>query len=339
MAIRFAFAGLRHGHIFSLLAGIKANPETTVVAACEEDAETRSKLESNPDVNLTHDNYDKMLEEVDCDVIAIGDYYAKHGGMVVKALEAGKHVLSDKPICITLNEFHKIKTLATRKNLAVSSQFDLRGAGTFLAARKLIQNGEIGDIKTISFGGQHPLQVGTRPAWYFEQGLHGGTINDIAIHAMDAIPWLTGHQITEIVAARAWNAKTPQFPHFQDCGQLMLKMDNGGGVLGDVSYLAPDQAGFSTPQYWRFLIHGDKGVIELAWDSKKVLIANHSDKEGRYIDAEPNISWPYLPDFLAQVKGQKENISLSTEAILRASELALLAQQAADKNKTNVACG
>jgi predicted dehydrogenase len=329
--LRFAFVGFRHGHIFDLLAGIQANPETTVVAACEEDPAARKALESRQDLKITHDHFDKMLAEVECDIVAIGDYYTKRGPLAIKALQAGKHVVSDKPLCCTLDELARIKEISGKKNLAVTSQFDLRGAGTFLAARTLICAGEIGQVHTISFGGQHPLLLGSRPGWYFEPGCHGGTINDIAIHAMDAIPWLTGRNITDIVAARAWNAKTPQYPHFQDSAQIMLRLDNGGGVLGDLSYLAPDACGFGLPQYWRFLIHGSLGMIEFAYGSKKVMIATHTDKDPRFIEAPENIRWPYLADFLAQVHGKNDPVSLSTGLVLQASHLALQAQQAADR--------
>ncbi len=334
MKLRFAFAGFRHGHIFDLLAGIQANSQTEVVAACEEDAAARTSLQSRQDLSITHDNYEKMLAQVECDVVAIGDYYTKRGRLAIKALQAGKHVISDKPLCCSLDELQQIKDLSNKKGLAVSCQFDLRGSGVFLAARKLIQEGQIGEVHTISFGGQHPLLLGTRPGWYFEPGCHGGTINDIAIHAMDTIPWLTGRKITQITAARVWNAKTPQFPHFQDSGQLMLRLDNNGGVLGDVSYLAPDACGFALPQYWRFVIHGSQGIIEFAYGSKKIMIATHADKEPQFVDPAETIRWPYLPDFLAQIQGKKEGISLSTPLVLQATELALKTQQAADQNKT-----
>ncbi|MEZ4683286.1 MAG: hypothetical protein R2932_54665 [Caldilineaceae bacterium] len=57
-----------------------------------------------------------------------------------------------------------------------------------IGLRNLIRSGLIGEIHAINFGGQHPLMLDTRAAWYFEPGKHGGTINDIAIHAVDAIP-------------------------------------------------------------------------------------------------------------------------------------------------------
>ena len=53
-------------------------------------------------MKLTHDDYRRMLREVECDAVAVGDYFARRGEIVIAALEAGKHVIADKPICTKL---------------------------------------------------------------------------------------------------------------------------------------------------------------------------------------------------------------------------------------------
>lgn len=332
MKLRIAFAGFRHGHIFDLLAGVKASG-LSIVAASEEDATTRESLKGRDDLTVTHDHYEKMLSEVECDIVAVGDVYAKRGAMVIHALKNKKHVISDKPICCTLDELDQIETLAAKHNLAITSQFDLRNSGAIRKARELIQAGEIGEIHTVCFSAQHPLSLGKRPGWYFQPGCHGGTINDIAVHAMDIIPWITGRKIAQVQNARAWNARTPQYPHFQDAGQLMLTLDNQGGVLGDVSYLAPEACGFTLPQYWRFIFHGSNGMIECGYNSRQIMVVTNTDNEPRFVQADESIRWAYLPDFLAQVTGEKHEISLSTQRVLHASRWALTAQQVADGKK------
>ena len=75
------------------------------------------------------------------------------------------------------------------------------------------------------------------------------------------IPWATGLRLRSIVAARCWNARLPQHPHFRECGQALLELENGAGVVCDVSYLSPDSFGYVMPLYWRFTIWGDDGVL------------------------------------------------------------------------------
>lgn len=334
--VRFAFAGFRHGHIMGLLAKVKAAKAAALVAACEEDAATRDSLAKAGTVEITHAAFDTMLADVPCDVVAIGDVYARRGGMAIRALEAGKHVILDKPVCTSLTELATLEAMARQKGLSIGCQLDMRSGATRQTLRQLIRDGAIGEVLTVSFSGQHPLMLGTRPAWYFEAGLHGGTINDIAIHAMDAIPWLTGREITEVVAARVWNGKTPRYPWFQDCAQLMLRLDNGGGVLGDVSYLSPDRCGYAVRPYWRMTIHGSGGLLEIACGENTVLLANHSDAQPRLLPAHVLRQEDYFDDFLYEVRGQPEKAELTTALVVRAARLALTAQRAAEEGATGV---
>ncbi|MFC1461132.1 Gfo/Idh/MocA family protein, partial [Verrucomicrobiota bacterium] len=174
MKTRIAFAGFRHGHINSLYAQVKNRDDAEIVAGCEEDAATRETLRAGTDVQITHEDYEQMLDTVECDAIAVGDYYGKRGEIVIKALKREKHVICDKPLCTHLDELDEIEGLAKEKKLKVSMMLDMRDQSNFGRMRQLVLAGEIGEPHAISFGGQHPLTYGTRPGWYFEKGKHGG---------------------------------------------------------------------------------------------------------------------------------------------------------------------
>ena len=68
-------------------------------------------------------------------------------------------------------------------------------------------------------------------------------MNDIAVHTIDYIRWETGLEFGSI------NAALPQVPDFKNAAQAMLTLQNGCGVLGDVSYLSPDGFGYQFPHY------------------------------------------------------------------------------------------
>ncbi len=328
--IRFAFAGFRHGHIFSLVDEIKRHPETEIVAAAEADAVARRVLQDQGTISITHNDPYRMIETVDCDVIAIGDVYAYRGPLAIRALELGRHVIIDKPPCTRLSDWEQIATLAARNHRAVGCQLSMRGDPQLHMARRLIADGEIGEVQSVSIMGQHPLLWGRRPDWYFEDGLQGGTINDIAIHAFDAIEWMTARRLINVVAARTWNAKTVGCDFFQTGAQAMLELDNRGGVLTDVSYFAPDRCGYDIPPYWRFSIHGDRGMIERQHGVQELFLATDQDAQARGIACEqPDTG--YFEDFLACVRGQLPPGGLDTATVLRAAQLALLTQKAADE--------
>ena len=277
-----------------------------------------------------------MLAEIDCDAVAVGDYYGRRGEIILAALAAGKHVIADKPICTRQSEREQIAELARSRNLRVGCQLDLRDSGHMHAARRLIRNGAVGQVHTIIFDAQHPLMYGTRPGWYFEPGRHGGTINDIAIHAVDLIPWITGRKLAEVVAARVWNGRLKEAPHFQDGAQMLLRMDNDGGVMGDVSYFAPDSGGYDMPQYWRITFHGDKGVLEVSHTQKNVMLGGGSREPIKWIGPDPMPDGGYFDAFLRDIAGASLEGDSTTETVLEAARVALAIQDAADKERHDV---
>jgi predicted dehydrogenase len=270
-----------------------------------------------------------MLAEVECDVVAIGDYYGRRGQLAIAALRAGRHVISDKPLCTSLDEQMEIERLAHSRNLTVGLQLDSRDRGVLRTLREVVRSGAIGDVCTIRIDGQHPLLFGTRAAWYFEHGRHGGTINDIGIHAFDFVPWITGLNWGYIAAARSWNAKAASAPLFEDCAQVMAVLSNGAGVLADFSYLAPDKLGYELPHYWRVLIHGTKGLADTYLLANGVTVIKDDSTAPEVHPAGPGRARGYLEDFLLELRGEGERAELTSEQCLCASRLALDAQRQA----------
>jgi predicted dehydrogenase len=329
MSMKFAFAGFRHPHIFDMVQRCRDRDDVEIVACCEEHAETRVELAARDDLEITHESFAAMMEEVDCDVVAVGDAYGLRAGRILEALDRGCHVISDKPICISLDELDRIEALAKEKGRIVGCMLDLRDVPIFLGLRELIQKGEIGDVQAISFDGQHPLNYGKRPMWYFEPGMHGGVINDIAVHALDFIPWATGQEIKDLVAARGWNGTAPQEPDFQQCGQGMFTLANGAGVIFDVSYLTPDSIGYTMPIYWRFTIWGADGVLEAGYNTPQITIFKNGEDNPRTIDPPAAKPGAYLDSFLSEINGGTD-LHLSSADVLKAARVSLHLQEMAN---------
>lgn len=324
--VRFAFVGFRHGHIYDLLERVAGREDAAIVACCEEDEATRRSLAETRRAALTHTDFATMLREAPCDVVAIGDCYGHRGRLAIAALQAGYSVLSDKPLCTSLEELAEIERLSAANGLTVGLQLDSRDRPALRSLRKVIRSGEIGEICAVRVDGQHPLLVGSRPGWYFEPGLHGGTINDIGVHAFDFLPWLTGSAWETTVAARSWNAKARHAPHFEDCAQVVGKLANGAGILADFSYLAPDGLGYQLPQYWRVTVHGTAGMAETHLLAEEITVIPDGATTIERRTCGPGRPGGYLEDFLYELRGYPELSELTTADCLRATRLALEAQ-------------
>jgi predicted dehydrogenase len=243
-------------------------------------------------------------------------------------------VLSDKPACTSLVELDRIEELARARRRSVGMMLELRDHGVFIGVRRLVREGAIGEVRAASFGGQHPLLLATRPAWYHEPGAHLGTINDIAIHGIDALPWMTGLAFSKVVAAREWQHGVPAGSRFRNAAQLMLALENGCGVIADVSYVSPDSMGYGLPLYWRFTLWGSGGVLETALNAGAITLYKEGEATGRTVPGNPSNPGGYLDSFLREIRG--EPAGLTTAEVFAASRVALKAQAAADQGLHDV---
>ena len=324
--MRIGFAGFRHDHIYVLYEQARLHNEYEIVAACEENIEARERA-TLKGVALSHINYQRFLQDKEIEVVAIGACYGDRGRMAIEALKAGKHVICDKPLCTTIEELDEIEHLAKEKGLFVSCMYTMRFERKIAAVKELIDSGKLGKVHNVYFGGQHPLQYGRRPSWYFEKGKHGGVINDIAIHGMDLLSYLCEFELDKINAARCWNAYAIEEKAFKDSAQLMLTGKSGVGVIADVSYAIPDGVEFALPYYWQFYLWAEKGALSFAINGD-TLFYEKGKTEGKKIEDLPTVD--YLTDFLALVNGEKDVI-LPMEEVFKSTRLTLLTQRVADQ--------
>ena len=192
---------------------------------------------------------------------------------------------------------------------------DLRYDPAVRKAREIVSSGAIGRVHAMNFTGQHPLDLKVRPRWYFEKGKHGGTINDIAIHGIDALRFITGLEFKKTVAARCWNAFAHNAPDFRDCAQFLAEFEGGAGLAADVSYAAPDGYGYELPSYWRFNIWGEDGAIEFKLGKRDLLLTLRGKKSETV--SCPDVDDSLLADFMKPFdRAKQEDVFMSQEAVL-----------------------
>ena len=123
--MKILFYGLRHSHIYKLVERAMKHKDLEVVGLIEDDKETREQLIKQEGYTFLDKSYEEMLK-TDVDVVAIAGCYGDRGTAIIKALTAGKHVISDKPFCTSLEELDQIEKLCKEKNLKLSCMLDLR---------------------------------------------------------------------------------------------------------------------------------------------------------------------------------------------------------------------
>ncbi len=322
--MKILFCGFQHSHILGLYDMAKARQDVEIVACIEDDELKKTELSKNGIV-FDENTYDHWLE-MDFDTVAVGCEYGRRGEIIIKALKAGKHVITDKPVCTSREELEEITALVNEKGLKLACMLDLRYRKTSIIAKSIIESGRLGEVCNVSFTGQHHLAYGTRPSWYFKKGMHGGTINDIAIHGIDLVRHMTGLGVKKVNAARCWNSYAEKEPDFKDSAIFMAELDNSAGLLADVSYAAPSQ-GTPMPTYWDFKIWCAKGLIHFSAYKDGVFVYENGKDQPDIVD-EDVAAGDYLTDFIHEIEN---NETVFTQSVIYSTDQTLMIQEFSNK--------
>lgn len=328
MSIKVAFVGFRHGHVQAMYKTAERLDYVDIVACVEEEVGAHGSSVDALGAKLTHETFDQVLADVDFDVLACVDYYAKRGGHVIKALEAGKHAVTDKPLCTSLDDLKTIARLAREKDLQVGIDLTMRYGGEYATLAGIVREGGIGELSSCMVTGLHPMSYGSRSMWYFEEGKQGGTINDLMIHGFDMLRWATGREFSKVIFADAWCRRAP-VPFFQDSAQMALQMSNDARYLGDCSYMAPEGG----HEGWRFYLWGSEGSISHDQHGLKWTRAGEGEQEITPRN-QPPITDPF-EDFVSALNGGTERW-ISNEECFASQAAALSAQLAADTGERDM---
>jgi predicted dehydrogenase len=181
------------------IAGYRAHPDAEVVAVCDIDpAKLELAAERYPDVRRTADARE-LIEADDVDVVSVASYDDAHHEQVKLALERGKHVFCEKPLCQFEEHAAEIASmLRERPEQRLSSNVPLRMSPRFLAVRERIaQLGEIFHMEgDYDYGRRWKLTDGWRGRIPDYSVVLGG-----AIHLVDLLLWMTGKEPAEVLSA------------------------------------------------------------------------------------------------------------------------------------------
>jgi predicted dehydrogenase len=247
----------------------------------------------------------------------------------IEVMKHGKDYLVDKPGITTLSQLAEVRKVQKETNRIYSIMFSERFENrATVKAGELVKAGAIGKvIQTIGLG-PHRITPQTRPTWFFDKKYFGGAITDIGSHQFDQFLFFTGSTQAEVVASQIGNVNHPQWPQFEDFGDVMLHGNGGSGYIR-VDWFTPD--GLKSWGDGRLTILGTEGFIEIR---KNVDIAgpdggNHlyivNQKETKYIDCNKE-PLPFGQQLVDDILNRTETAMPQAHCFL-ATELALKAQK------------
>jgi predicted dehydrogenase len=328
--IKFSVININHGHIYSMVdAVVRGGGEFVSFYAKEADL-VGAFAKKYPTAKLAK-NKEEILEDKSIQLVLSSGIPIERAPLGIEVMQHGKDYLVDKPGITSLEQLKKVRKIQAETKRIYSIMYSERHENrATVKAGELVKAGAIGKvIQTIGMG-PHRMNVKVRPEWFFDYTNSGGIITDIGSHQFDQFLFFTGSTKADIVASQIGNVNHPQYPKFEDFGDVMVRGNNGTGYIR-VDWFTPD--GLDSWGDGRLTILGTEGYIEIR---KNVDIASHkggnhlylvNQKETKYIDCEKE-PLPFGELFVNDILNRTET-AMSQEHCFLATELALKAQKMA----------
>lgn len=330
--ICLAVAGLAHGHGIGFLREAVASGQACAAGFFDPDNPLEAEKAAREFGAPVYAGFDEMLDKSGAAAVLTAAVNAKKAPLILRTLEKGLGVIADKPLVTRVEDADAIAALLKRGSGRLCLMLTERCNPVLVTAKSVIDSGEIGEPVNIIAMRPHRLKPAGRPAWMFDSTLYGGILNDLAVHDIDIVNWLSGNTADAILAAETSNRRFREYPDFEDNGQIMLRMKNGCTAFILVSWLTPGK--YPHHGEMKFIIHGTRGQI--CADPQNGTVTVYSDCLAPY---EADIVMPrvsFAADALAAMADPSYVPVVSGPEALAAQKTALLCQQAARQNRETV---
>jgi predicted dehydrogenase len=236
--------GLHHGLAAAATEGLG------LVAVCDSDpGRLKAAEEAFPGVKTSMSAGDLGADE-EVDVVVVATPPVSHARLALSMLRAGKHVVVEKPMCITVTESDELIGAAAEEEVALTVYQSRRFDADFVAVRRLVAAGALGEVfnmETFVGGFEHPCR-----AWHSEESISGGAVYDWGSHHLDWILQLMGGFPSSLVAhghKRVWRDVTNL-----DQVRVRLAWEDGR----EAEFVQSDVAGIRRP---KFYVQGTAGTL------------------------------------------------------------------------------
>ena len=205
-------------------------PNVKVSAICDHKIDRMNAIGDKNQINGRVSDWRDIINNQEINVVTIASYDNNHAEQVISALQNGKHVFVEKPICLSMEELTNIQSeLRRHPELRLSSNLPLRTCPRFKKLKNAIRNGELGDVYHIEAD-----YLWGRP----EKLIHGwrrdipiySIVLGASIHVIDLFVWLTGEFPIEVSGYGSKHALKQHHFNFDDFAVNLFRLTNGAVV-------------------------------------------------------------------------------------------------------------
>ena len=245
-------AGEVHGDVY-----YNFIPHSEIVSVFDINIEKAKNLATKYKIDEEHvfNNYEDALSYCDFDAAVITTPTFTHCLYTEMSARKKVNVFSEKPMAITLEDCDKMIDICSKEKVKLQLGFMRRFDIGFQRAKKIIENGEIGEPIIIKSVGRGP---GLPGKWAFDIKNSNGNLAEVNSHDFDSVRWLSGSEYKKVYAV-AKNSKNHdigrEYPLFYDNATVSATMQNE--IFGLIDSVCPCDYGYDA----RVEVVGTKGVL------------------------------------------------------------------------------
>jgi predicted dehydrogenase len=275
--------------------GWKASEHAELVGLADPFPAVLERVAKAQEVTKTYEKPEDLIADPDIDIIDICTPSAYHAPLAIAALEAGKHVICEKPLAPTPEDISRMIAArdASGKYLMTAQHF--RFMNDTIALKKEIDNGILGDIYHARSWMLRRNMLPTGPGFIYKKNSGGGPCIDIGVHILDLTLWMMGHpkpiSVSGITqdklrkmegAFSGWGDGTiPADMDVEEFASAFVRFENGSTLILEVSWMLHHntQGKFEDMQMW---LYGTESGSH--WPSNQITSSNNVTK--RHLDIQ-----------------------------------------------------
>ncbi|HUU00905.1 MAG TPA: Gfo/Idh/MocA family oxidoreductase [Myxococcota bacterium] len=205
-----------------------------VAAHCDTDRERGAAFVKTRKIEDTFPDHKSMLEEADIDAVIVGVPNFLHASLAVDIIETGRHVIIEKPLCLTLAEADRIIERARKKGVLVCYAEELCFVPKYVRAKQIADGGGVGDVYRVSQVEKHE---GPYSPWFWQaEKAGGGILMDMGCHSIEFARWFLGKPRVRAVSAWMDTVLHKDKTEMEDDVIILLEFETGQTALLESSW-------------------------------------------------------------------------------------------------------
>ena len=288
--MRWGVLGAANIAVRAVIPALQRSQSSTVVAIASRTVAKARTAADATGVERAYGSYEALLDDPEIEAVYIPLPNHLHVPWAIRAADAGKHVLCEKPIALNAAEARTLLAARDRTGVQIAEAFMVRSQPRWHAVREMVREGRIGELKVVaahfSYSRRDPGDVRSRVEW------GGGALLDIGCYPVMLSRWLFGAEPVEVMAALE---RDPELK-IDRLGSAVLRFANGQATFTCAGQLVPWQ---------RMQLFGSRGRIDVpipfnirGTDVSRVFVDDGRDLQGTGIET---IEFAAADQYLEQV--------------------------------------